>query len=147
MNSSLVKNLNLLINQSNMSLRGLERKAGLKENAIRNILRGNSKKPGYDKLVPIARALNCSVDDLIGNYGISKSVTTPIRDRTYENKILFSKILSYISSHIETLDTNISSYQLLKELDYLYSYFYERKASEVDQDFIKWHLDHIFKGD
>ncbi|NUB35688.1 helix-turn-helix domain-containing protein [Azospirillum brasilense] len=44
----------------------LERRAGLREGAAKNILRGKSKNPRADTLQKLAQALGCSVADLTG---------------------------------------------------------------------------------
>ena len=49
----------------NLSIAGLERKAGLKINVARNIIAGYSKKPSAETLHAIAKALGCSVDNLL----------------------------------------------------------------------------------
>ncbi len=43
-----------------------KRKAGLKINVARNILRGQSKRPTAETLQAIATAMDCTVQDLLG---------------------------------------------------------------------------------
>ena len=62
---NLQKKLRLQINQSNLSVRDVERLAGLKRCALSNILEGKSKKPSLDTLRATANVLGCSVPDLL----------------------------------------------------------------------------------
>lgn len=48
------------------SARGASLEAGLDADTIRNILRGRSVSPGFDKIQKLAKALNCSVAYLTG---------------------------------------------------------------------------------
>jgi SOS-response transcriptional repressor LexA len=48
------------------SARGASVEAGLDPETIRNILRGRSRAPGYEKVQKLAKALNCSVAYLTG---------------------------------------------------------------------------------
>jgi phage repressor protein C with HTH and peptisase S24 domain len=51
----------------------LAKAAGLHETAVRDIIKGRAKQPRYDKLVALARVLNCTVAELTGS-----SSDTPI---------------------------------------------------------------------
>ena len=48
-----------------LSVAGFERDAGLKTNVVRNILRGQSKRPTGETLQAIARMMECTVQDLL----------------------------------------------------------------------------------
>src|SRR3990167_6234462 len=54
------------LDSTGMSVAALERKAGLKTNTARNILRGQSKKPTAVTLQAIADVMDCTVQDLLG---------------------------------------------------------------------------------
>lgn len=54
----------------------LAKRAGLGRDAVRDIRRRPTTKPGYDTIRAIAKALGCTVDDLTGERPI-----TPIRSR------------------------------------------------------------------
>jgi len=53
------------LNEQNLSVAALEKKAGLKMSAVRNILRGQTRKPSAYTLKKISDALNCKIDDLL----------------------------------------------------------------------------------
>jgi transcriptional regulator with XRE-family HTH domain len=54
------------IPDKNLNARELERRAGLKMSAVRNILSGHSKNPGIEVIAAIAKVLECSTDELLG---------------------------------------------------------------------------------
>ena len=66
-------NASLSETKRNVSL--AERMAGVPENTIRNILEGTSKNPKIETLQAIAKFLDCSLDELVGN--IPKQHTKP----------------------------------------------------------------------
>lgn len=53
------------ISRSNLTVRDIERLAGLKRCALSNILEGKSKNPSLDTLQATAKVLGCSVSDLL----------------------------------------------------------------------------------
>jgi len=53
------------LDQNHLSMKGLERKAGVKVNTVRNILRGQSKRPSGETLQALAKILGCTIFDLL----------------------------------------------------------------------------------
>ena len=53
------------ISEVGISVHALEKKAGLKQSSIQNILYGKSKKPSFHIMQSIAQALNCTVTELL----------------------------------------------------------------------------------
>lgn len=64
MNTSVAKQISVRMKAKNLSILMLEREAGLKNHAVRNILRGKSKRPSADILQAIADVLGCTVKEL-----------------------------------------------------------------------------------
>ncbi|MBP9692774.1 MAG: helix-turn-helix transcriptional regulator [Alphaproteobacteria bacterium] len=67
------------INERNLSISKLERKAGLTIHSLRNLLKGNIKNPRVDILSATAKALECSVLDFI----IPSSFSTRFEQKKY----------------------------------------------------------------
>ena len=61
MQSGLQKRIKNYLDATGLSVSSLEKKAGLKTNVARNILTGQSKKPGAVTLQPIADVIGCLV--------------------------------------------------------------------------------------
>lgn len=62
---SLARQLREHISRSNLSVRDIERLAGLRRCALSNILEGKSKNPSLDTLQATAKVLGCAVSDLM----------------------------------------------------------------------------------
>ncbi len=69
--------------QRGYSGRELARKAGLELDAINKILRGSHTDPGISKLLPIASALECSLDELTGYSPFLEGGSQPEVDDKY----------------------------------------------------------------
>lgn len=67
MNEQLILKIKEKMENQHLSVYALEKEAGLKPQAVRNILWGKSKNPGGAVLKAIAKVLNCSVDELLGD--------------------------------------------------------------------------------
>jgi len=59
----LLQNIKEKCKEENLTLSELERKAGIPE---RSIYRWDELSPSFDKVVKVAAALNCSVEELVG---------------------------------------------------------------------------------
>lgn len=65
MKSALQNQITIRMKAKALSIAVLEREAGLKINAVRDILSGQSRKPSAETLQAIANGLECSVRDLL----------------------------------------------------------------------------------
>ena len=133
------------LEEKNMSINALERVAGLKANAVHNILKGASRNPKKETLAAIASTFECSVKDLTEGVDeteiISSSNTqtkTSLETNPPWDPSLYLKI-------IETLTTLLSDkailpptkkiHSLIWEI-YLYSLSHEDR--KVDPRFVEW---------
>lgn len=64
-NENISQNIRLFMHESGVNMRALSLKAGLKEDAVRNVLE-KAQHPRVDTLYMIARAMNLTVSELIG---------------------------------------------------------------------------------
>ena len=81
-----------------LNIQSLEKKAGLKISAVRNILNGTSKKPNVFTLYAIAEALSCSILDLLGSDmtgGAESSRNSPNASRPWDSS-LFCEIVDLV---------------------------------------------------
>ena len=63
--SQIAINLKKQIESKKISVLGLERSAGLRPGSLQNILHGRSKKPNINTIQSVAKALQCSVEELL----------------------------------------------------------------------------------
>jgi transcriptional regulator with XRE-family HTH domain len=69
------------------TMRDLERKAGLKENGVLNILRRKSLNPRIDTLQKIAGAMDCTIGELLGE---------PPKPTVENRALVFRMILAFL---------------------------------------------------
>ncbi len=140
----LQKQLSERIEASNFSVNALEKKAGLKRSAVRNILQGFSKKPSADVLLSIAEALNCTVDDLIGSRSSSDVVPSNIKSTSKPrnlhpwNDTLYIEAVKLVSKILHEKDMQLKSEQTIALINESYKYSLDKGSDEVDVDFTKW---------
>lgn len=116
----------------------LERLAGLKSGAARNVLNGTSKNPRVDTIVKIAGALSCSVDNLTDeNATLFLDVTKGgIWDRE-----LHVQCVTTIANYAGKLSLSLSFSQACSLVAELYFYSQETdNPSSVDENFAMWLL-------
>src|SRR5580704_11655886 len=106
MASYLQEQIQTRMDAKKLSIYALEKKAGLKRSAARNILQGFSKKPSAEALKAIASVLDCTVDDLVGPVNESYStssivkVTVPSKGSHKWNEKLCADVMKLISKNL-----------------------------------------------
>ena len=137
MASHLKENILARIQAKNLSINGLERKAGLKQSAVHNILLGRSKKPSAETLQAIAAALECTLDDLLAQDDVlsidSRKIASSSKNSSQEQVILplFRDACVQLSDIIASENIEVS----LKDLLYLISESYRYAVGKHDQTF------------
>lgn len=126
-----------------LNTHALERKAGLARSAVRNILQGFSRKPSADVLASIADALDCTIDDLVGDSGSSiisnKIKPTIIARNNYTwNGALYLEAVKAISKYVEDKSPTAKSEQIISLINETYKYSLDKGSDELDRDFTKW---------
>lgn len=129
------------LKERNKDTRNAERLSGLPRNTIRNILIGNSLNPTIETLYSIAKYLDCTIDELIGNQPISKS-----RKKLEWNKSLFFSILEYLLNHIEENNLKVTFDQVFFLVEEIYEYSVLIKNKQFDKEFADWVISHNLIG-
>lgn len=147
-NSTLVQQIEARMRVQGISTMYLEKKAGLKPHAVRNILTGKSKKPSAFHVQAIAEALRCKVEDLL---------TTPPFMQTEQNDFSREEILTkkyarcldnrLIEETVEIVDTLLQGkgatvkqfLVCLKEV-YLHS---QKDPTTVNKKYARWFINLI----
>lgn len=130
--------------EKNLSIAELERRAGLSIHSVRNILKGRIKKPSAQSLQAIAEALECSIIDLM-NDGAHSSVMLPHElERKYKKSPLLecpdlmvdcaSTVLKLVTeaSHKITVD------EFLDIVRKVYFYSSKEEPRTLDMRFTEW---------
>ena len=137
MESGLQKKIRGFLGSTGLSVSALERKAGLKTNVARNILRGQSKKPTAETLQAIASVMGCSVSDLLGVQKTTINVkedTSPAIEYPELLKELLNTILEATGKNNQLL-TLEKFLLILKET---YTYSLQKHPPQIDQNFVEW---------
>ena len=143
MDSSLQRKIKGYLENTGLSVAALERKAGLKTNVARNILRGQSKKPTGETLQAIAAVMGCSIQDLLQGRGGSSPAN--ISPRSEESPIvdypeLLNDALQCILKVIKDNDYKLTVQQITLILEEVYAYSIQKEPPNIDRDFIEWFI-------
>ena len=130
----LKQNIVTMVKQKGLSIRKLERDAGLHKNFISNFLHDKSKNPGIDSIIRIAEVLNVSIDKLIGRESANK-----IHDLTVIRKDIFSDVVSYLVTAI--LAKREDQLKLEVFFNAVYEiYIFSLKKDIFDKEFADWFI-------
>ncbi len=94
----LTQEIETRMRQRNLSIRAIEKAADLTPNAVRYILDGDSTKPNIYLIAKIAKALNCTIHDLLGD---GEYEDTIVKSRT-ENKI--SRLITDLIEELKAIN-------------------------------------------
>lgn len=149
----LKENLPKIIREKNLSISAFERIAGLKKNAVTNIINGHTKNPSAKTLQAIADLVGCSVKDLLQNNEINpnislqRSTITPPRAEvvvTYLEDIdLFNEISNYFTQSLKNKNKKIDINLFLQSIVETYSFCYFKNDKKFDIRFADWSIEKI----
>lgn len=124
------------------SVHALEKQAGLKPSAIRNILYGRSKNPSLSVIQSIAAALNCSVTDLIDEELVKKESHNgkpmPKIDDFPWDQQLYQKCMQQLLSNLSENSVQLKRDKVISIIDDVYFYSCVNKLDAPDQYFLNW---------
>ncbi|MCE2716098.1 MAG: helix-turn-helix domain-containing protein [Pseudomonadota bacterium] len=135
---SIAKKLRQVMDERHISIYALERTAGMKPSVVQNIIYGRSKNPGVDTIKTIAKALNCSVAELIEE----TNDHLPLFAAPLEpwNLSLFVESLKALELVIKEQSLTISQKDTFSLAQEIYKYAAHSPASTVDLTFVRWLL-------
>lgn len=143
---SLQSQLREHISRSNLTVRDIERLAGLKRCALSNILEGKSKNPSTETLQATAKVLDCSVSDLLESAGEVEDTThfqAGLKDA--QKPLVLPVRAPMLCDIIRTLDDCFKDINYEPNLEQFwqcvirtYSYTLGSGESSVDPKFTQW---------
>lgn len=136
--------------EQKLSIRELERKSGLSVGAVQSIINGRSSNPGIEFVASVAKALDCSVDELLNNSSASsspysKTEKSQNRATVIWNANLYKDCTTEVESHLSSQNIKTDSDKILEIIRDVYLYALECKANQPDSRFVKWLIDKNFK--
>ncbi len=148
MTSIVQKRLRDYLDNSAISVAELERKAGLKINVARNVLKGQSKKPTVETLQALANVLGCTVHDLLEG----RTDSAPSESRSLQANLpeldhpeILRQSLQCILKIVTGSKEALTVKQTLLILEEVYAYSIKKDPANVDPAFVKWFIERTVK--
>lgn len=148
--NNLPHNLKRILDDKQLTVWGLEQKAGLKKGSIRNIVSGRSKRPGVDLIIQIARELECEVEDLVGNPETfdlpeeelhpapsSKTQSSEKNDPLWDMHLLHEVTICIFKNMGKKIKT-VKKSDIILLIEEIYDYSATRTPPSVDKFFVHW---------
>lgn len=142
----LKENLNKILKESNLTVPELERRAGIKPYALRNIVQGKSINPSVEIVFAIAKELGYTVEELISSSNPRKiNINNQKENESFINifkhitinKNLLLEIQNFMLSNLEKLD-NLNFHQYISGLSDIYQYCFEQNDKSFDVRYATW---------
>lgn len=149
MSTHLANQISSRMRAKNFSVAALEKEAGLKNHAVRNILRGKSKRPSAEVLLVVADVLGCSINDLMvkeeifDNTGYSGD-KQGILNSDYRPSDLMEQIVKVVNGTVLQKRKKLSLRQFLDCVEEVYIHAFQ-KDSGVDERYADWFVDLLDK--
>jgi transcriptional regulator with XRE-family HTH domain len=145
--TALARQISTRMKAKNLSTTLLERDAGLKTNAVQNILRGKSKKPSAEILQAVADILGCTVKELLTqDFFQEEEVTQPknaLLNNPYEDNSLFLEVTKLVHDKVVQKKQKFTVQQVLTCTEEIYLHSLQKDSPHVDEDFADWFIDLI----
>lgn len=143
--SSLKLKLKDLLHEKKISVAEIERKAGLKVSAVRNILSGQSKNPSAETLRAISRALGCSMEELMDEtteeVPVNMSANNADRKAPVVTDFKFlQKTTDFVNRIVEDnyIDKNFTLIDMAHFYREIYLYSLKNSYPDIDEKFADW---------
>ena len=108
------------LSDQGLSVSALEKKAGLKSQAVQNIVSGKIQQPSFDVVSSIAHALGYTIDELAGGPGATKN--NPLEEIMFSNHILLASIFGYLKDNLVSEKVERSSLQIFEAIQEIYQF-------------------------
>jgi transcriptional regulator with XRE-family HTH domain len=148
-NMNLKQKIREKLDEHSLSVAALEKKAGLRMSAVRNILRGQTKKPSAYTLKKIAMALNCEINDLLEEeHPLDNNERFDKEERQkkllkFEEPELLREIVETVLNLLEPYHQDITIDQVLKIIKESYAYSAKTESKKIDHRFVEWMVEKI----
>ncbi|MBA3814702.1 MAG: helix-turn-helix transcriptional regulator [Alphaproteobacteria bacterium] len=130
--------------KSNLSIREVERRAGLNRSALSNILQGKSKNPTLHILYALAEVLGCTLSDFIETS--EHEETTGLQSAKVQIAFptlvpLLHQTMDIVSNHFKNIkyEPNLEQFWICVKKVYVHAL--ENHNSEIDHLYAEWLID------
>ena len=129
--------------KSNLSIREVERRAGLNRSALSNILQGKSKNPTLHTLYGLAEVLGCTLSDFI-----ESPVSEETKDLSPKVQVSFPTLvpllhqtMDIVEKYFVTIEHEPSLEQFMLCIKKVYIHALENQDNEIDPLYAEWLID------
>ncbi|MBY0281533.1 MAG: helix-turn-helix transcriptional regulator [Alphaproteobacteria bacterium] len=137
--ASIAVKLKEIMEEKNITANALEKRSGVKVSSVQNIIYGRSKNPGIDTVKAIAKALGCTLYDLLDPADESSQHSHIQNPSDQEWDIsLFIDALKAIETMMKQKNIKPSYKTVLTFANEIYSYSQVSNKKTVDYDFTRW---------
>jgi len=147
MSSSLAKQISARMKAKNLTINDIEKEAGLKTHAVRNILRGKSKRPSAEILQSIADVLHCDIRELLSKDESQEDnlfeIQKEILNSLYEYPKLFIDTAQALNKKFDEKGIKVTIKQYISCVEEVYIHSLQKDPRKVDLDFVDWFVDLI----
>lgn len=145
MSTHLANQISSRMRAKNLSVASLEREAGLKNHAVRNILRGKSKRPSAEVLLAVADVLGCSINDLMIKEDIFENTgysgdKQDILNAPYTPSGLMEEAVRVVNNKVKTKNKLLSLKQFINAAEEIYIHSLQR-GDDIDEAYADWFID------
>ena len=146
MNTQIARQISSRMRAKNFSVNTLEKEAGLKTHAVRNILRGKSKRPSAETMQAVADVLGCTVKDLLENQEVfqiegSEELKSEAMSKTYERPDLLLETVKVVNAKLQKRGSQVTTKQVLTCIEEVYLSSLQANAAKVAEGFADWFID------
>ncbi|MBA3814566.1 MAG: helix-turn-helix transcriptional regulator [Alphaproteobacteria bacterium] len=129
--------------KSNLSIREVERRAGLNRSALSNILQGKSKNPTMHTLYGLAEVLGCSLSDFIeSNEQEENKNLVPKVPNSFPTLVpLLHQIMEIVENHFHNIEYQPNLEQFWICVKKVYIHALENHNHEIDHLYAEWLID------
>lgn len=136
---NLKKNIKEKLDQRQMKIADLEKKAGVYNNKIRKIVLGYSTNPTLDTLLAISKVFCCTIDELIGKETEKEPFSLP--DDQLWDKELMQQVFTEMFKYVCEMDFTPSFKQTIFSVLEIYNYCLSKSNGAFDKQFFDWYAD------
>jgi len=143
MTTPLAQQIMIRMKAKNLTIPYLEKKAGLTNHSVRNIVRGRSLKPNAETLNGIARALGCTIEDLLEKeLPQEKALPEPKQEKAeipYKHPKLLRATVNFVTTFLELHEHDLTLEQVLNCIKIIYQGALEKDPPGLnEQDAAFW---------
>jgi len=139
MTTPLANQILVRMRAKNLTIPLLEKKAGLTNHAVRNIVRGRSLKPNAETLNAIALALGCTIEDLLEKIEIpqTKGLAEPQKehiDIPFDHPGLLKETIDFVLTFLRKHEHDLTLEQVLNCVKLIYEGSMENDPVKINKE-------------